>query len=216
MKLVRQSTYLETAPFPHAVIDHLFPPGAIMEAEKEFLSEDHPAWQRFSNSRELKSISNDLAVMGPFTKGLLATMCEPEIVDAIGEMAGISRLIPDLHGGGMHLVPKGGKLGVHTDFNRGINGYRRINALLFLNSNWDPAWGGNLELWAIDRSRSVSVLPIANRLVIFTSSSRSFHGHPHPLRCPPDRSRKSLAVYYFTKEPPVDVDEPRDTIFLDV
>jgi len=216
VKLVSQSAYLEARPFPHAVIDDIFPVDVIRASEQEFPEEDHQAWKRFSNPREMKMISNDARFMGPRTKELLSMMCEQEIVNAISEMVGIFELIPDLYGGGMHLSPQYGRLGVHTDFNRGVNGYRRVNALLFLNSNWRPKWGGNLELWAIDRSHFVSISPIANRLIVFTSSSKSFHGHPHLLRCPKYRSRKSLAVYYFTKEPPADVDEPRDTVFMDV
>lgn len=216
MKLISQELYLNAKPFPYASIDSLMPPGAVAEAEAEFPRADAPVWQWFRNPRELKAICNNLDAMGAFTKELLRRMCDPQLVDAISEMTGIPKLIPDLHGGGMHLVPQNGKLGVHTDFNRGTNGYRRINALLFLNSSWDLKWGGDLELWAPDKSSSVHISPVANRLVLFTTSSKSFHGHPRPLLCPPNRNRKSLAVYYFTQEPPADVEEPRDTVFLDV
>ncbi len=44
-----------------------------------------------------------------------------------------------------------------------------------------------------------SIAPIWNRLVIFTPSEISYHGHPNILKCPPDRSRKSLALYYYTQ-----------------
>jgi hypothetical protein len=30
----------------------------------------------------------------------------------------------------------------------------------------------------------------------------SFHGHPTPLACPPDRNRKSIATYYYTNGRP--------------
>ena len=42
------------------------------------------------------------------------------------------------------------------------------------------------------------VLPIFNRMVVFNTTETSFHGHPEPLNCPKDRSRKSLALYYYT------------------
>ena len=35
-------------------------------------------------------------------------------------------------------------------------------------------------------------------MVIFNTTETSFHGHPEPLNCPADRSRKSLALYYYT------------------
>ena len=41
---------------------------------------------------------------------------------------------------------------------------------------------------------------VANRAVVFTTGADTWHGHPEPLRCPPDRARRSLAIYYYTVE----------------
>jgi hypothetical protein len=50
-----------------------------------------------------------------------------------------------------------------------------------------------------------TIAPIGNRIVIFNTDADAFHGHPEPLRCPDGKSRRSLALYYFTLEqdPPV-------------
>jgi hypothetical protein len=48
------------------------------------------------------------------------------------------------------------------------------------------------------RRRERAVLPAFNRMVIFSTTERSFHGHPSPLACPDDRSRRSLALYYYS------------------
>jgi Rps23 Pro-64 3,4-dihydroxylase Tpa1-like proline 4-hydroxylase len=95
-------------------------------------------------------------------------------------------------------------LKVHVDFNRHARTglYRRINALLYLNEDWDENYAGHLELW--DRSmerRGQRVAPLFNRLVVFNTTDRSWHGHPEPLACPEGRSRKSMALYYYTKDP---------------
>ena len=37
---------------------------------------------------------------------------------------------------------------------------------------------------------------------IFSTTSVSFHGHPVPLACPPDRNRKSIATYYYSNGRP--------------
>ena len=107
---------------------------------------------------------------------------------------------------------------MHADFNLypRLNVWRRLNLLLYLNENWDPAWGGELELW--DRTgtqRVTAVSPIFNRVVIFDTSNYSYHGHPHPLMCPPDRSRKSIALYYYTAQKPEGEIDPHTTIFLE-
>jgi hypothetical protein len=39
-------------------------------------------------------------------------------------------------------------------------------------------------------------------MAMFSTTSTSYHGHPNPLTCPPDRTRKSLALYYYTNGRP--------------
>ena len=43
-----------------------------------------------------------------------------------------------------------------------------------------------------------SILPIFNRCVIFSTDADSYHGHPEPLTCPAEITRKSMALYYYT------------------
>lgn len=208
-------SYESAKPFPHAVIDGAFPQDLIQASEAEFPPHDALFWQRFANPRENKVISADPSVMGKATWEILARFTTPDFISKIEAMTGIKGLDPDFYGGGMHLVPPGGMLAIHTDFNQGPKGYRRLNALLFLNSGWQAEWGGDLELWAIDKAFSTKISPVANRLVVFTTSERSFHGHPHPLSCPPGVSRKSIAVYYFTKDAPPDAVPAHSTIFME-
>jgi hypothetical protein len=135
-------------------------------------------------------------------------------------LTGIEGLISDPHirGGGLHEILREGALGVHADFNlhSRLNLWRRLNLLLYLNENWDPAWGGELELWdRAGKQRVKSIAPIFNRVVIFDTSNFSYHGHPHPLMCPPDRSRKSIALYYYTAQKPEGEIDPHITLFLE-
>jgi len=52
-------------------------------------------------------------------------------------------------------------------------------------------------------SKSVTkILPVFNRIVLFTATGDSWHGHPDPLNCPEERSRKSLALYYYSNGRP--------------
>ena len=45
---------------------------------------------------------------------------------------------------------------------------------------------------------SISVSPDFNTAIIFSTNSKTFHGHPDALNCPENISRKSLALYYFS------------------
>ena len=137
-------------------------------------------------------------------------------------LTGINGLIADPHlrGGGVHIIRRGGKLGIHADFNhhKRLKVFRRLNLLLYLNREWDEAWGGHLELWNRDKTRCCRrIAPVFNRTVIFDTSNFSYHGHPEPLECPQDESRKSLALYYYTVDCPHEIDrEPHGTLFVDV
>ena len=74
------------------------------------------------------------------------------------------------------------------------------NLLIYLNKEWHSNWKGNLELFHQNDLSSpvVSVEPIFNRCVIFTTTSFTYHGHPDELACPKSKSRKSIALYYFS------------------
>jgi hypothetical protein len=80
-----------------------------------------------------------------------------------------------------------------------MNVLRRINLLIYLNDDWQPEWNGALELWSRDMKAKVeSTLPVMGRAVIFNTDLDSFHGVPDPVACPPDRARRSIALYYYT------------------
>jgi hypothetical protein len=105
----------------------------------------------------------------------------------------------------VHRIRRGGFLDVLADFNRHdrLRLDRRLNLLLYLNRDWDDAWGGQLELWDEAMTRAVHrISPRFNRVVVFSTTDRSFHGHPGPLSCPPERARTSLALYYYTNGRP--------------
>ena len=109
-----------------------------------------------------------------------------------------------LGGGGMHLTGSGGRLDVHVDFNRIEERqlFRRLNILIYLNTEWKDEWGGQIELW--DSSVKVchlSSLPVLNRCLIFQTSDISYHG-VRPITAPPEVARKSFAAYYYTREAP--------------
>ena len=58
------------------------------------------------------------------------------------------------------------------------------------------------------------ILPMANRVVVFNTTDYQLPRPPEPLACPPDRTRRSLALYYYTNgAPPGDASDTRTTQF---
>lgn len=130
----------------------------------------------------------------------------PRALEFMSRLTGIRPLYgdDDLFGGGPHGIRTGGYLNVHTDFNfhPKTSKHRRLNILLYLNPRWEDEWNGHIELWRPDLAAPILKLqPIINRVLMFETSEHSFHGHPWPLRTPPDVVRCSLAAYYYSEWP---------------
>jgi hypothetical protein len=200
------AAYQSTQPFPHSVIDGLLPTAFVERLIHEFPKPEDIEWRRYKNARENKLATSSVEDLGAFTRLLLAELNSVPFLTFLEHLTGIEGLIPDpyLLGGGLHQLPVGGMLKVHADFNwhQRLKLHRRLNALIYLNPDWDEAYGGHLELWNREMTECVErILPVSNRCVVFTTSDSSFHGNPEPVTCPPGRSRRSIALYYYTSEP---------------
>lgn len=213
--------YESAEPFPHAVIDGLFPDTWLEAVLGEFPGLDDPDWMRFDNADE-KKLGNyrRLFEVGPHTEKLLFAVSSPVMLGFLEALTGIDGLIPDPYfgGGALHQIPAGGFLKVHADFNwhPKLRLDRRLNMLVYLNPGWEDGWGGALELWGRDRRGPArTIMPYFNRTVVFSTTDFSFHGHPHPLTCPAGVSRKSVSLYYYSNgRPAAEKSSPHDTIFL--
>lgn len=213
------ASYVAAKPFPHIVFDDFFDADLIDGVVAEFPRPDAIRWQRFDNANEIKLASAADASFGPLTRLFMYHLNSISFVEFLSKITGVDALIPDprFDGGGLHQIVRGGKLGVHTDFNKhGAYGLdRRLNVLLYLNKGWREEYGGHLQLWDRDMTRcEAKVLPLFNRLLIFSTTDVTYHGHPDPLTCPEGVSRKSLALYYFSNgRPAEEVTGVHSTIF---
>ena len=211
--------FASATPFPHVVIDDFLPPAVLDAVLEEFPTPEQPDWEQYDTSREVKLALADAEQMGPATRHLLAEFNSGVFVDFLERLTGIDALIPDPHyfGGGLHQIRPGGFLKVHADFNRHsrLDLERRLNAILYLNKDWEESYGGHLQIWDDEMTRcEKKVLPVFNRLLVFATLSTANHGHPDPLTCPPDRARRSMALYYYTSDrPDLEQDADHTTIF---
>ncbi|ATE65577.1 2OG-Fe(II) oxygenase [Rhizorhabdus dicambivorans] len=210
--------YAAADPFPHAVIDELIDPALLASLLPGF--PDRTGKRFFDRDQErfkYQFAPDDIADAG--LRHLLAELNGGAFLSFLEALTGIEGLIPDpwYLGGGLHETCAGGHLSVHADFNLHprMKVERRLNLLIYLNADWPAAWGGDLELWDRDMiAARVKVAPLLGRAVIFNTDADSYHGHPEPLACPPDRSRRSIATYYYTALPEgADAALPRTTRF---
>lgn len=211
--------YAQAEPFPHIIIDDFLPEAILNRVLEEFPQPKSINWQTFDNVSEKKLASNSELQIGPLTRLLLYQLNSSTFIHFLEKLTSIEGLIPDPHfaGGGLHQIEKGGYLKIHADFNqhKKLKLDRRLNLLIYLNKDWQEEYGGYFELWDQNmKSCQKKVLPIFNRCVIFSTTDFSYHGHPEPLTCPEGRTRKSLALYYYSNgRPPEEVSAPHSTLF---
>jgi hypothetical protein len=206
-----QKTAYQTAePFPNIYFDNFFNAKQLRAIAAEFPELGDPDKDiYYANPNEKKHASKGEHRFGPLTKEFMHFLNSQPFLEFLQILTGIEEtLVPDpyFEGGGCHEIKTGGFLKVHVDFHKhkamGLD--RRLNVLVYLNEDWEEEYGGHFELWEKDMSKSVvKILPIFNRMAIFSTTGNSWHGHPDPLTCPPDRSRRSLALYYYTNGRPI-------------
>ena len=214
-------------PFPYVVIDDFMNPDSLQEVLNVFPSPQDLEFYKYENPLEKKLAMDQLSKLPEPIQHILMYLNSPQMLQFFESLTGIDGLIPDPYyrGGGIHQIESGGKLDVHIDFNQHpkLKLERRLNAIIYLNQDWDESYGGHLDLWRGHKegARHVldecveRILPLFNRMVVFATSEKSYHGHPDPVTCPSDRTRKSIALYYYTKDRPIDeLVNPHSTTFI--
>jgi Rps23 Pro-64 3,4-dihydroxylase Tpa1-like proline 4-hydroxylase len=206
----KKNEYLNANPFPCIVLDNFFADNFLEEVVKNFPNlEKINSSQEYTNKNEVKFANNDYNNFPESIKFLFDFMNSITFLQFLQKITSIKeKLVVDkeLNGGGLHEIKSGGMLKIHTDFSKHptLDLDRRVNVLIYLNKNWDQTYGGDLELWDKEmKFCEKKIQPTFNKMVIFSTNDFSNHGHPDPIKCPENISRKSVALYYFSKGRPV-------------
>lgn len=219
------AAFARREPFRHLVVDNFLDSGFAARLLEQF-----PAFERGNARNEAgelggKSTIERIRALGDAYTELDDLIRTRAFLDFVGAVTGIADLRYDPHyfGGGTHENRDGQDLDPHIDFNRHPlePWHRRLNLIVYLNHEWEDAWGGSLELHSDPRSpgdRTEVVTPLYNRCVIFETTESSWHGFSR-ITLPDDRkdlSRKSVALYFYTTERPVEELGPtHSTIYVD-
>lgn len=202
--------YIANKPFPHIYFDDFLPSAVAELALATFPDPDKIDWLRHRGLDQNKKLAFDHAEFLPSPlRDILFFLNSRPMLLFLEKLTGIQEIFGDpyYNGGGLHQIKPGGSLEVHADYSYHpkLKVDRRINVLVYLNKDWKEEYGGHFELWNRELTRAeVKILPVFNRCAIFSTTSHSYHGHPTPLTCPPDRTRKSIATYYFSNGRPAE------------
>jgi Rps23 Pro-64 3,4-dihydroxylase Tpa1-like proline 4-hydroxylase len=192
-------------PFRYVVVDDFLPLEMAEEIYASYPVPDIEGWDKITYAHQKLKFSMQSG-FPPSVERFFQITASPQFIDAMSEISGIPALIPDpdLVGGGLHQILRGGFLDVHVDYNfhPKTKLHRRLNLLVYMNKDWKPEYEGHLELWdwSGERRQLEKIAPHFNRAVMFETNEISYHGHPIPLATPPGTTRKSLALYYYTAE----------------
>lgn len=194
----------ETAgPVRHIAIDGLLPDDAARAIAAAFPA--HASLGGYDSLKERKRIGVDMDAYDPVLKEITFAFQDPRVLRATEAVTGIAVLNADanLYSSGLSCMGEGDFLNPHID-NSGnplLGQYRRINTLYYVSPDWDPAWGGVLELWDANRANPKDVEPRFNRLVLMNTNRTSYHS-VRPVSGCGTRTRNCVSNYYFSPDSP--------------
>jgi hypothetical protein len=217
------AAFAQARPFRHLVLDGFLAPEFAERLLREFPPFERGDARNENGQLGSKSVVERIRALGPAYAELDDLIQGQPFLELLGRITGIPDLLydPDYVGGGTHENRHGQDLDPHVDFNRHpfTRWHRRLNLIVYLNQQWDDAWGGSLELHSDPRAagdRVTLVTPRFNRCVVFETTEASWHGFaridlPAAER---QRSRKSVALYFYTAERDA-VADTHSTIYVD-
>lgn len=220
-----RSDFISAQPFKHACIEDFLEPQWAETLLREFPSFDaRKAVDEFGKVGR-KAVRTDMHEISDSYRAFFDYISSPEFLRAMSDMTGIPDLRFDsqMYGGGTHENLEGQALDAHVDFNYDQERklHRRINLLVYLNKEWDVAWGGAIQLhsdprdWANDQVKTYNCT--FNRCVIFETNERSWHGFKR-IRLPEAKhglTRKCISIYLYTLErPPEEIVPVHGTFYV--
>lgn len=213
-------------PFRHVVIDDFLRPEIAEKLLADFPHVEDPSKlvNEFGGPNPKSAIS-DVRSISPFYREFDDFVASEAFTGAMSEITAIPdlRYDPHYYGAGTHENFHDAGLDAHYDFNmHPISGlHRRMNAIVYLNKDWNPEWGGQICLhtdpydYRADQVKEIEA--VFNRCIIFETNERSWHS-VSTVNVPEDKrhlSRKSFTIYNYTETRPAEeLAAPHATVYV--
>lgn len=210
-----RAQFLSASPINFLCIDNFVEPTLLSQSVDELRAIPRETWDAIPKGlhhEDDSAVSSKKRAMvrfdnQPKVQHIFDLLQSDEMLRFLEDVTGIEGLHNDPHllGAGVHRISRGGHLSIHCDFNihPKTGKFRRLNVLLYLNKEWKPSWNGEFEFWSADMgTRTHTIPPLFNRMVVFRITDTAFHGHPVPWEAPDGSERLSMALYYYTDDRP--------------
>ena len=194
--------FSKAVPFEHIIIPNFLNDEYAEQIFNSFpIDIDSGKWYKYYNPLEIKYANDDIKNMPRCIKKLFYLLSTKEITEQFASISSINDLEHDsyLHGAGVHVHPRNGKLNIHLDYEKHpyINKERRLNMILYMSKDWKEEWNGDTQLWDNKMEKCIVNSHVKfNTAIIFRTNEISWHGLPESIKCPEDVFRKSIAYYY--------------------
>ena len=197
-----QKTFQQAKPYKHLVMDN-FLKKDFAEVLHQYFPPTEKLAKHYDGLNENKSEGANFGDFHPTFAELRKDLMSKEFAVWIAAVTGIAEVFvtDDNLGCGLHEGKNGSFLDVHIDFNIHAekNVHRRLNMLIYMNKDWKPEYGGDLEMWNANMTNcDKKVAPLFNRAVIFETNEISYHGYSK-ITVPEGMTRKSIYTYFYTK-----------------
>lgn len=202
LKIEELHNRFANAPF----CNHIFLDDFFTEETANLLYENFPPFESLNVIRkslnENKREDYNFEEWHPIFQQVRETLASKEFGEIISRITGIDGLFTNFEslGQGVHQGAEGSYLDVHIDVNVNVEKkiWRRINLLVYLNKQWKPEYGGDIELWDVEMKNCVVKYPcFMNKALIFLTDKNSPHGYSK-INVPKGESRKSYYAYFYT------------------
>lgn len=198
-----RKTFRDNEP-PHVILDDAFAADQLAEASRHYPTFAEMNATTIGGTPTVDTQLADLKQTHAAVRRIAEAMMVPRFVAWLRDITGIINLCADpddswgvvrQYGNGVATDPRAPSRHKTKPF------VRALSVVVFLTPEWQPEWGGNLQLWDASHPGNTkhSIVPLFNRMVVFQNAAHFFH-MPEPSHMPAGVTRKNIVVWYY-KEP---------------
>lgn len=223
---IDKKEYNNAHPYPHYVLDNILDTDFAKNCQQEILSIPPEMWDRYNNLFEQKYTLRDKNNMPPYCESLFKLLTSDIVINKLSNIVG-EKLYndPTKNWWGIHTYKNGDYLDIHSDAgNHPLTKQKKhITFGIYLSYNWTEENGGHLEVWdgesvLNDDAKLIEcknrILPIFNRMIMFTNTVNAWHGNPDPVIIKSDEKRIFLTLSYVSEKHDDGMENNREKAFF--
>ena len=210
LAIKNNNKYKKAKPYPHIQFKNFLDKNFAHELFENFPKYEDDCWishKKYGRNinTNYKKVQHDERYCPDILRSFLRSINSKQFILFLETLTGINGLIPDPYfiGGGLHIAKEHGYLNSHVDFNwhHKLQLHRRVNVLIYLTPNFQKINGAQFELKNSNNTKIIKQYePTFNSCLVFSTSSKSFHGHSNPVKG--KIFRRVINAYYYTANRP--------------